>query len=87
MQGRICERKSMGLWSALAGIVMALGLIMASGSPAQASSPIRLYEIYYNSPGRDAPRGISICGGADAGRLFRGAARSPSATYAEDCAS
>lgn len=55
--------KIMKLGAALAGVAMSIGLLAMSGSPAQASSahpssalatsPIRLYKIYYNSPGPD----------------------------------
>ena len=55
-------RKIMRLWAALAGIVMALGLVMTSGPPAQAAYRMRIYEIYYNSPGPDNGSNDSLNG-------------------------
>jgi len=53
-------KKSMGFLAALAGIVMALGLVMASGSPAQAAFRVQISEIYYNSPGPDHGSNTSL---------------------------
>ena len=53
-------KKSMGFLAALAGIVMALGLVMASGSPAQAAFRIQISEIFYNSPGPDTGSNRSL---------------------------
>lgn len=55
-------RKLTGLWAALAGIVMALGLVMASGSQAQAAYRMEIHEIYYNSPGSDNGSNASLNG-------------------------
>jgi len=47
-------RRIMGRWvAALAGIVMALGLVVMSVSPAQAAYRLQIHRIYYNSPGPD----------------------------------
>lgn len=61
--------------AALAGVAMSIGTLAMSGSPAQASSaqasaaqpssalaasPIRLYKIYYNSPGPDRGGNASL---------------------------
>lgn len=54
-------RKFIGFWAALAGLFLSLGMIVTSGSPAQAApSPIRLYRIYYNSPGPDRGGNASL---------------------------
>jgi len=55
-------RKSMRLWAALAGIVVALGLVVASGSPAQAAHRMQIHKIYYNSPGKDTGSNTSLNG-------------------------
>jgi hypothetical protein len=55
-------RKITGLWAALAGIVMALGLVVMSGAPAQAAYRIQISEIYYNSPGPDNGSNTSLNG-------------------------
>jgi hypothetical protein len=62
--------KVIKLGAALAGIAVSLGTLAMSGSPAQASSahaasalaasPIRLYKIYYNSPGPDRGGNASL---------------------------
>jgi len=41
------------LGMAVLGIVMTLGLVVTSGSPAQAANRMQIHEIYYNSPGPD----------------------------------
>jgi Lamin Tail Domain len=53
-------RRITALGTALAGIVMALGLVVMSGSPAQAASRMQISEIYYNSPGRDTGSNSSL---------------------------
>jgi Lamin Tail Domain len=53
-------RKIVGLWVALAGIVMALGLVVTSGTPAQAAFRMQISEIYYNSPGPDHGSNASL---------------------------
>ncbi len=53
-------KKIMGLWAALAGIVMALGLVVASSSPAQAAFRMQISEIFYNSPGPDHGSNASL---------------------------
>jgi hypothetical protein len=55
-------RKIMGALGALAGIVMALGLVMTSVSPAQAAFRMQISEIYYNSPGPDNGSNRSLNG-------------------------
>ena len=55
-------RKITGLWAALAGFVMALGLVVAFSSPAQASYRMQIHEIYYNSPGPDNGSNSSLNG-------------------------
>ncbi|HEY3956032.1 MAG TPA: lamin tail domain-containing protein [Streptosporangiaceae bacterium] len=62
--------KMIKLGAALAGAAMSIGTLAMSGSPAQASSaqpssalaasPIRLYKIYYNSPGPDRGGNASL---------------------------
>ena len=53
-------KKIVGLWVALAGIVMALGLVVTSGTPAQAAFRMQISEIYYNSPGPDHGSNASL---------------------------
>jgi Lamin Tail Domain len=53
-------RKIMAFWAALAGIVMALGLVVTSSSPALACCRMRISEIYYNSPGPDTGSNSSL---------------------------
>jgi hypothetical protein len=53
-------RKLMGALAALAGIVMALGLVITSGSPAQAANRMQIHKIYYNSPGPDTGSNASL---------------------------
>jgi len=53
-------RRITALGTALAGIVMALGLVVMSGSPAQAAYRMQISEIYYNSPGRDTGSNSSL---------------------------
>jgi len=53
-------RRITALGTALAGIVMALGLVVMSGSPAQAASRMQISEIYYNSPGPDTASNSSL---------------------------
>ena len=53
-------RKLMRLGAALAGIVMALGLVITSGSPAQAAFRMQISEIFYNSPGPDNGSNTSL---------------------------
>ena len=53
-------RKIMALGAALAGIVMALGLVVTSGSPALACCRMQISEIYYNSPGSDTGSNSSL---------------------------
>jgi hypothetical protein len=54
-------RRIMGRWAAaLAGIVMALGLVVMSVSPAQAAYRMQIHEIYYNSPGPDHGSNASL---------------------------
>ena len=55
-------RKIMGVLAALAGIVVALALVVTSGSPAQAAYRIQISEIYYNSPGSDNGSNRSLNG-------------------------
>ena len=55
-------RKITGLWAALAGIVMALGLVLTSGSPALAAYRMQIHKIYYNSPGPDTGSNRSLNG-------------------------
>jgi Lamin Tail Domain len=55
-------RKITGLWAALAAMVMAIGLVITSGSPAQAAYRMQIHEIYYNSPGTDNGSNTSING-------------------------
>ena len=55
-------KKITGLWAALAGIVMALGLVVTSTSPAQAAYRMQIHEIYYNSPGPDNGSNASLNG-------------------------
>ncbi len=53
-------RKIMGVWAALAGIVMALGLVIMSGSPAEAAFRVQIDAIFYNSPGPDNGSNASL---------------------------
>lgn len=46
-------RKILSAMMLLPGVVMALGLAVAAGSPAQAASRMQIHEIYYNPPGTD----------------------------------
>jgi Lamin Tail Domain len=42
------------------GLVIALGLAVTSGSPAQAANRMQIHEIYYNSPGSDSGSNSSL---------------------------
>jgi len=42
------------------GLVIALGLAVTSGSPAQAANRMQIHEIYYNSPGSDTGSNSSL---------------------------
>jgi hypothetical protein len=53
-------RQITGLWAALGGIVMALGLVVTSGAPAQAAYRMQISEIYYNPPGPDTGSNTSL---------------------------
>jgi Lamin Tail Domain len=53
-------RKIMGVWAALAAIVLALGLVITSGSPAEAAFRMQISEIFYNSPGPDTGSNASL---------------------------
>jgi Lamin Tail Domain len=53
-------RKLMRVGAALAGIVMALGLVVMSVSPAQAANRMQIHKIYYNSPGKDTGSNTSL---------------------------
>ena len=53
-------KKIVGLWVALAGIVMALGLVVTSGTPAQAAFRMQITEIDDNSPGPDHGSNASL---------------------------
>ena len=53
-------RKIMGALAALAAIVLALALVMTSGSPAEAAYRIQISEIFYNSPGPDHGSNASL---------------------------
>jgi hypothetical protein len=55
-------RKLMGVGAALAGIVMALGLVLTSVSSAQAAYRMQIHKIYYNSPGKDTGSNTSLNG-------------------------
>jgi hypothetical protein len=55
-------RRITGLWAALGGIVIALGLVVTSGSAAQAAYRMQIHEIYYNSPGSDNGSNASLNG-------------------------
>jgi len=45
---------------AMVGLVMPLGLVVTSGSPAQAATRMQIHEIYYNSPGPDTGSNSSL---------------------------
>jgi hypothetical protein len=45
---------------AVLGIVMTLGLVMASSVPAQAVNRMQIHKIQYNSPGRDTGSNRSL---------------------------
>jgi Lamin Tail Domain len=60
--GEDVMRKIMGAGAALAGIVMTLGLVITSGSPAQAANRMQIHKIYYNFPGTDNGSNTSLNG-------------------------
>jgi hypothetical protein len=45
---------------AVLGIIMTLGLVVTSGSAAQAANRMQIHEIYYNSPGPDTGSNSSL---------------------------
>ena len=53
-------KKIVGLCAPLAGIALALGLVVTSSSSAQAAYRMRITEIYYNSPGSDTGGNASL---------------------------